>query len=267
MDTWEIVKLCALISTGDDELNAEPVWSSLTYEEIFILNIEADSFFGTIHILHGSPTFLITYRNLVFTGGFSHKLLQLVGTQLRHSSACHPQLDGRLEKLNQGLLRYVGCIVSMIPKQWLTWILLAKYLYQHSHILLNSYLDSSNTKTSNVMTYIQNLVPPLKDNFKQVPQRQNHELVQRFPEMDACGNYKIEHFAALGIYFFTKKGEHTSEILTQWLNAGLEFATWNDEKHICCKLPPFDPCGQGASSGGGIVKAHIKEEMKEIEVE
>ena len=51
--------------------------------------------------LHGVPCIIYSDRGSVFTGTFWRELWSVLGTQLRFSTAYHPQTQGVIEKMNQ----------------------------------------------------------------------------------------------------------------------------------------------------------------------
>jgi len=53
--------------------------------------------------LHGVPTSIVSDRDLRFTSRFWQSLQAALGTQLRMSSAYHPQTDGQSERAIQSL--------------------------------------------------------------------------------------------------------------------------------------------------------------------
>lgn len=249
----EIVKLSALAATDDDEFNVESVGSCLTYGEIFILHIEADFFFGTIHILHGPPRFSISDRNMVFTQ-FLHKFLQLMGTQLHHSSAYHQQLDGLPQKLNQGLEKDL-CLLEMInPRQWLH---LPEYWYG-SKISLRICAVSKVLEKSGSITYKMNLPNSKFYQFLHVfllrkCLRKHHIPAGDLFETDAEGCFSIAPLSSLNNRSIDRRVVEVFQVLGRWMHSNFELATWEDIKHIRSKFPSFDPWGQGSSPGGGNV--------------
>ena len=57
------------------------------------------------------------------------KLFKLLGTQLRFSSAYHPQIDGQTERINQGIEEYVRSYVNADQKDWADYIDVLEFYY------------------------------------------------------------------------------------------------------------------------------------------
>lgn len=94
----------------------------------------AHTFLGQIFKLHGMPSSIVSNRNPAFTSYFSKKLLKLQGTQLKHSSAYHPQTDGQTEVVNRCLETYLQCFIGDRQWDWVKWIPLAEWWYNtNSH--------------------------------------------------------------------------------------------------------------------------------------
>jgi hypothetical protein len=56
----------------------------------------------------------------------------LAKVDLSMSTAYHPQSDGQSERVNQCVETYLRCFVSSCPKQWISWLHLAKFWYNTS---------------------------------------------------------------------------------------------------------------------------------------
>jgi hypothetical protein len=89
----------------------------------------AVTYLNNIFKLHDLCTVMILDRDKVFTS----KLFKLLGTNLRMSSAYHPQTDGQTEHVNQCLETYLRCFVHACPTKWSQWLSLAEYWYNTSY--------------------------------------------------------------------------------------------------------------------------------------
>lgn len=49
----------------------------------------------TVYKLHGTPSIIIYDRGSIFLGQFWKTLFEVVGSKLLHSTAYHPQTDGK----------------------------------------------------------------------------------------------------------------------------------------------------------------------------
>lgn len=75
--------------------------------------------------LHGFPRSLVSDRDPLFVSQFWQALFRASGTQLRLSSAYHPQSDGQTEVLNRVIEQYLRAFVHRRPNQWgrfLPWV-------------------------------------------------------------------------------------------------------------------------------------------------
>jgi hypothetical protein len=89
----------------------------------------AHLFMSTVYKLHGLPEAIISDRDRVFTSTFWKELFTMAGTQLRMSSAYHPQSDGQTECVNQCLETFLRCFVHTCPSKWHQWLHLAEFWY------------------------------------------------------------------------------------------------------------------------------------------
>ena len=61
--------------------------------------------------LHGKPKILYSDRGTQFTSQFWKKLWDLTGTQLRYSTAYHPQTQGVVERMNAVVGQLLRCSI------------------------------------------------------------------------------------------------------------------------------------------------------------
>jgi hypothetical protein len=67
----------------------------------------AAAYMTNVFKLHSLPKVMISDRDPIFTSRFWKELFQLLGSELRMSSAYHPQTDGQSERVNQCLEIYL----------------------------------------------------------------------------------------------------------------------------------------------------------------
>lgn len=93
----------------------------------------AQPFFDQIVRLHGMPQSIVSDRDPVFTSNFWQELFRLSGSELRLSSAFHPQTDGQSEVTNRIITVYLRCLAGDRPKSWLRWLPWAEYCFNTSY--------------------------------------------------------------------------------------------------------------------------------------
>lgn len=83
--------------------------------------------------LHGPPKSIISDRDTIFVSSFWKKLFKSMGTQIKLSTAYHPQTDGQSERVNQCMEMYLRCLTGQKPKYWSQWLSLAELWYNTSY--------------------------------------------------------------------------------------------------------------------------------------
>lgn len=78
----------------------------------------AQAFVNNIYKLHGLPEAIVSDRDPIFTNGMWKEMFRLTHTELRMSTARHPQTDGQSERVNQCLETYLRCFVHACPSKW-----------------------------------------------------------------------------------------------------------------------------------------------------
>ena len=92
----------------------------------------AQAFVNNIYKLHGLPAAIVSDRDPIFTSILWKELFRLTHTELRMSTARHPQTDGQSERVNQCLETYLRCFVHACPTKWSQWLPLAEFWYNTS---------------------------------------------------------------------------------------------------------------------------------------
>jgi transposase InsO family protein len=62
--------------------------------------------------LHGLPKEIVSDRGPQFASKFWHRLFEVLGVDIRLSSAFHLETDGQTERTNQTLEQYLCCTVN-----------------------------------------------------------------------------------------------------------------------------------------------------------
>jgi len=78
----------------------------------------AELMFDSVYKLHGLPERIISDWDSLFTSKFWKRLHRLVGTELRMSSAFHPQTDGATERANRTVTQMICQCVRPDQKDW-----------------------------------------------------------------------------------------------------------------------------------------------------
>lgn len=65
----------------------------------------------------------------MFLSHFRRELFRLQGSQLKRSTAYHPQTDGQTEIVNKTLETYLRCFVGNQPRSWAKWLPWVEFSY------------------------------------------------------------------------------------------------------------------------------------------
>jgi len=78
----------------------------------------ATYFYDGIVRLHGVPESIISDRDVRFNSTFWQQLWSRLGTDIRLSTAYHPQTDGQTERVNRTLIEMLRCMVDEAQSDW-----------------------------------------------------------------------------------------------------------------------------------------------------
>lgn len=93
----------------------------------------AQLFMENVYKLHGMAQALVSDRDKIFASRFWQELFRLSGTDLRLSSAYHPQSDDQTERVNQCIEAYLRCFIHSCPTKWSDWLHLAEFWYNTNY--------------------------------------------------------------------------------------------------------------------------------------
>ena len=77
--------------------------------------------------LYRLPESVVSDRGPQFAAELTKKLNQILGIEMRLSTAFHPQTDGQMERMNQELEQYLRFFVDHQQKDWLEWLASAEF--------------------------------------------------------------------------------------------------------------------------------------------
>lgn len=89
-------------------------------------------FFGAIVRLHVLPKTIVSNCDVRFMSYFWKTLWAKTGTQLKFSSAFHPQTDGQTEAVNRSLGNLLRCLVMDYTVTWDLLLAHAEFAYNNS---------------------------------------------------------------------------------------------------------------------------------------
>jgi len=89
-------------------------------------------FVNTWYKHHGLPRVIVADRDRRFVGNFWRALFKALGTELRFSTAFHPETDGQSERANRTLEEVLRHFVSPRQDDWDEWLSMAEFAINDS---------------------------------------------------------------------------------------------------------------------------------------
>lgn len=99
----------------------------------YTAKLVAAKFIDAVVKHHGTPRSIVSDRDPIFVSTFWKELWRLNQTQLKRSSAYHPQTDGQTEVVNRCIEQYLRCFVHHRPNQWSYLLPWAEYWYNTTY--------------------------------------------------------------------------------------------------------------------------------------
>jgi transposase InsO family protein len=90
-------------------------------------------YMSRIVCLHGVPKKIVSDRGTQFTSRFWERLHEALDTQLRFSSAYHPQIDGQIERVNQILEDMLRACALQYARSWDKSLPYVEFSYNNSY--------------------------------------------------------------------------------------------------------------------------------------
>jgi len=87
----------------------------------------AQLFRNNIWKLHRLPESVVSDRRPQFAVDLTKELNQILEIETKLSTVFHPQTDGQMERINQELEQYLRFFIDHRQKDWLEWLILAKF--------------------------------------------------------------------------------------------------------------------------------------------
>jgi len=91
--------------------------------------IIAEFFFKNVVTYFGLPEDVVNDRDARFTSRFWTSLFNMMGSELKFSSANHPQIDGQTERVNALLEEYLKHYATASQKNWVSLLDIAQFCY------------------------------------------------------------------------------------------------------------------------------------------
>lgn len=95
----------------------------------YTAQLVAEIFTKEVVRLHGVPASILSDRDPIVVSSFWRELFKLQGTQLKMSTAYHPQTDGQTEVVNRCLETFLRCFIADQPQSWVQRLPWAEYWY------------------------------------------------------------------------------------------------------------------------------------------
>jgi transposase InsO family protein len=119
--------ICVIVDRLTKEAHFIPVKTTYSGPQL------AELYVSRIVYLHGVSKKIVSDRGRQFTSRFWERLHEALDTQLRFSSAYHPQTDGQIERVNQILEDMLRACALQYGRNWDKSLPYAEFSYNNSY--------------------------------------------------------------------------------------------------------------------------------------
>jgi hypothetical protein len=194
---WEVVMMDFIVKLpkSKDHMTKEAYDSILTITEkltkytYFIPYREATSaeqmaatFVERIIATHGTPSKIITDRDVKFTSKFWQTIIKHLGIHHAMSTSFHPQTDGQTERMNQTVEQYLRNYLNYRQNNWVPLLPMAQFAYNsstHSMTGVTPFLANHGyePKAYRIPKEFSSWVPTAKERIDVI--KQTHDLLKK----------------------------------------------------------------------------------------
>jgi len=135
-----------------------------------------DLYFREVARLHAIPLSIVSDQDSKFLSHFWITLWRKLGTKLKFSTMCHPQMDGQTEVVNRSLGPLLRVLVKKNAKAWDLLLANAKFVYNRSP-------NRTTKETSFKIVYDNNPISPIDLTPLPLKERFSTEASKRVKEI------------------------------------------------------------------------------------
>jgi hypothetical protein len=130
---WEEIAMDFIMGLPRTQLGYDSIWVIVDRLTKVAHFIPVKITYSRIVCLHGVPKKIVSDRGTQFTSKVWERLHETLDTQLRFSSAYHPQTDGQTERVNLILEDMLRACVLQYGRSWDKSLLYAEFSYNNSY--------------------------------------------------------------------------------------------------------------------------------------
>jgi len=168
----------------------------------------ADLYFREVVRLHGIPFSIVSDQDSKFLSHFWITLWRKLGTKLKFSTTCHPQMDGRTEVVNRSLGTLLRVLVKKNAKAWDLLLAYAAFAYNRSP-------NRTTKETLFKVVYGQDPLRPIDLTPLPLKDRMSTEASKRVKEIQALHKKNQGQIKKSNEHYRSKANKHRKQALFQ----------------------------------------------------